>query len=165
MAQTASQVRGKLVSLLGGPAGLPLQIGQLATATGVALAPIPLEQVMAQCVALEMAERAGKIAYPIVYVYATRIENQLKEKFRTFSGIVEVTTEVRVTNEHLNDLERDLQLYLEAITGVLDENRGNWGGGMFYSGKYTVTMAAAKSGGRNFVQTAKVICEVDMSIK
>ena len=165
MAQTASRVRGKMVSLLGGPAGLPLQIGQLATASGVSLAPIAPEQVMAQCVALEMAERSGKIVYPIVYVYATRVENQLREKFRTFSGVVEVATEVRVTNEHLNDLERDLHLYLEAITGVLDTNRGDWGSGMFYSGKYTVTIGPAKSGGRNFVQTAKVICEIDMSIK
>lgn len=165
MAQVGSVVKDKVMGLLTGAPGLALQVGQISAASGVQLPPIAPAQVFAQNVGAELAERSGKVPYPAMYVYTTRVENQLREKFRTFSGVVEVVMEVRVTNEHLDDLERDLQLYLDATTSVLDGNRGDWGGGMFFGGRYEITIGAAKPGGRNYVQTAKVKCEVDMSVK
>ncbi len=165
MAQIGSQVRDKVVGLMTGGSGLELQVGQITQSSGVELTTIPPSQVFAQNVGMDMAERAAKIPYPVMYVYTTRIENQLREKFRTFSGVVEVVMELRVTNEHLDDLERDLQLYLDATTSVLDGSRGDWGGGMFYNGRYEINISPAKPGGRNFVQTAKVKCEIDMSVK
>ena len=40
----------------------------------------------AQNVAAEMAERALGMKYPRVNVYCEKIVNELREKFRTFSG-------------------------------------------------------------------------------
>ena len=165
MAQTGSLVRDKLVGLLTGASGLGLQVGQISQASGISLSAIPPEQIVSQNVATELADKAGKIAYPVLYVYTTRVENELREKFRTFSGVVELVMELRVTNEHLDDLDRDLQLYLDAVTSVLDNNRGDWSGGMFFSGQYEIAVSPAKPGGRNYVQTAKVKCEVNMSLK
>lgn len=165
MAQTGSIVRETLVGFLTGASGLDLQVGQISQSSGVSLTAIPPAQVVTQNVAMDMAERSGKIPYPMLYVYTTRIENQLREKFRRFSGLVEVVMELRVTNEHLDDLDRDLQLYLDAVTSVLDSNRGDWGGGMFFAGRYEISVTPVKPGGRNYVQTAKVKCEVDMSLR
>jgi hypothetical protein len=165
MAQVGSVVKDKVIGLLTGASGLPLQLGQISQSSGVQLPPIPPAQVLAQNVAAELAERSAKVPYPVMYVYTTRVENQLREKFRTFSGVVEIVMEVRVTNEHLDDLERDLQLYLDATTSVLDGNRGDWGGGMFFGGRYEISIGPAKPGGRYYVQVAKVKCEVDMSLK
>lgn len=165
MAQIGSRVSRTLLNILGSPSGLPLQVGQIAEESGVTLPMIPAEQIIAQNVAVDLAEKAGRVQYPMLYVYTARVENQLREKFRRFSGIVEAVMELRVTHEHLDDLEATLQLYLDAITGVLDASRGDWGGGMFYSGRYEITISPAKHGGRNFVQAAKVKCEIDMSVK
>lgn len=165
MAQTGSKVRDTVVGFLTGASGLELQVGEISQSSGVPLTAIPPSQVVTQNVAMEMAEKSAKIPYPMLYVYTTRIENQLREKFRRFSGLVEVVMELRVTNEHLDDLDRDLHLYVDAVTSVLDNNRGDWGGGMFFAGRYEVSVTPAKPGGRNYVQTAKVKCEVDMSLK
>ena len=51
----------------------------------------------------------------------------------------------------------------DAVTQILDANRGNWGQGAFYTGGYEVTFDPVKQGGKNFLQVAKVTFEVDMS--
>jgi hypothetical protein len=56
-----------------------------------------------------------------------------------------------------------LQLYVDAVTQVLDSNRGTWGQGMFFTGGYAVNFDAVQHGGSNFVQVAKVSFEVDLS--
>lgn len=165
MAQVGSIARDKVIGLLTQASGMELQIGQISQSSGVQLATIPPERVLSQNVGMEMAERSAKVPYPVLYVYTTRIENQQREKFRTFSGVVEVVMELRVTSEHLDVLERDLQLYLDAATSVLHASRGDWGGGMFYGGRYEITIGPAKAGGRNYVQVAKVKCEIDVSVK
>ncbi len=72
--------------------------------------------------------------------------------------------EARVTHDRLEELSRRLELYVEAVTEVLDSHRGDWGGGVFYAGGYEVTFGASKHGGKNFLQTAKVTFDVDVSI-
>ena len=47
---------------------------------------------------------------------------------------------------------------------VLDFSRGDWGDGMYYAGGYQVTFGSVKHGGKNFVQSAKVIFEIGVSI-
>ncbi len=165
MAQVGSEVREKLIGILTGGAGLDLQIGQISEVSGVSLDTLTAEQVLSQNIAPELAEKSTKVRYPALYVYTARIQNQLKEKFRRFSGTAEVVMELRITHEHANNLERDLQLYLEAVTSILDNSRGDWGGGMFFSGAYEITLGPIKPGGKNYVQTAKVKCEVNVSVR
>jgi hypothetical protein len=49
------------------------------------------------------------------------------------------------------------------VVAVLDANRGNWGEGMFFTGGYEVKFEPVQHGGRNFLQIARVVFEVDGS--
>lgn len=87
----------------------------------------------------------------------------MTEKFRTFSGKVRTVAEVRVSQDRIEGLEIMLRLYVDAVTQVLDSNRGSWGQGAFYTGGYEVAFDPVKHGGKNFLQVAKITFEVDLS--
>ena len=101
--------------------------------------------------------------YPVIHVYVDRVRNQLTEKFRTFSGKAHTVAEIRVSQDRIDGLEEQLRLYVDAVTGVLDTNRGSWGDGAFFAGGYEVTYEPVKHGGKNFIQIAKVGFDVDLS--
>ena len=82
--------------------------------------------------AIEIWERASVVKYPLIQVYSDRVRNLLTEKFRTFSGKVRTVAEVRVSQDRIEGLEDQLRLYVDAVTQILDANRGNWGQGVFY---------------------------------
>ena len=152
-----------VVSILNGNTGLPFAISSLNEQEGVELPAIGAAQVLAQNIAFDIAERTAGVTYPAVYVYCEGVANQLKEKFRTFSGTAKMTMEIRVSHDRLDTLGRDLQLYSSAAAGVLDSNRGDWGNGMFYAGGYDVEFGPVKRGGKNFLQAAKINFQLDVS--
>ena len=78
-------------------------------------------------------------------------------------GKAVMAIEVRVSQDRLDGIEEQAQMYLDAVTQVLDQNRGDWGEGMYYAGGYEATFAPVKHGGRNFIQSAKVTFEVAVS--
>jgi len=164
MAKAGSIAARKLAEFLrDSQTGLGPAVATLAEESGMELTPIPASHVANQNVSFELNERAQAVKYPAVYVYADRIRNLLIEKFRTFSGKVRTVAEVRVSQDRIEGLEERLRLYVEAITHVLDANRGNWGEGAFFTGGYEVRIEPVRHGGRNFLQTAKVEIEVDVS--
>jgi len=103
------------------------------------------------------------VVYPAVNVYCEKIVNQLKEKFRNFSGIAMMAIEMRVSQDRLEGIEDQLQMYTDAVTQVLDQNRGDWGEGMFYAGCYEAALGPVKHGGQNFIQVGKVSFNVGVS--
>jgi hypothetical protein len=163
MAAIGRAATEKTVGLLAGETGLPFTVAALMESEAVELPAITSGQVLAENVAHDIAERKPGVGYPAVYVYCEGLVNQLREKFRTFSGKAQMATEVRVSYDYLETLSRDLQLYAAAVAEVLDSHRGDWGGGMFYTGGYKVEFGPVKRGGRNFLQTAKIMFEVDVS--
>lgn len=165
MAITGSVATRKMVQFLTATdTGLGPAVASIAQETGVELAPIPVAHVMNQNVSVELSERAQVVKYPAVYVYANRVRNLLTEKFRTFSGKVRTVAEVRVSQDRIEGVEEQLRLYAEAVTQVLDVNRGSWGEGAFFTGGYEVSIDPVRHGGRNFLQIAKVEFEVDVSL-
>jgi hypothetical protein len=74
-----------------------------------------------------------------------------------------MTIEVRVSQDRLEGIEAQSQMYLDAATQVLDQNRGDWGEGMFYAGGYEAAFGPVKHGGQNFIQVAKVTFDVGVS--
>jgi hypothetical protein len=96
-------------------------------------------------------------------VYCERISNTLREKFRRFSGSARIAVEVRGSLDRLEGLEEQIRFYADAVAQVLDNNRGDWGDGVFYPGGYEVTFGPVKQGGRNYLQTAKASFEVEIS--
>jgi hypothetical protein len=164
MAQTGSIVTAQVLSLLtdsGG--GINSTLAEISADAGVTLAPLGAAQIVGQNVTAEIAEKTAGAMYPAMYVYCDKVSNTLKEKFRTFSGKAQVAIEARVSQDRLEGIDQQMQLYVDAITQVLDANRGDWGQGMFYTGGYEVAFGPVKHGGRNFLQAGKVTLEVDIS--
>ncbi len=163
MAKAGSIAARKLVEFLTADTGLSRSAAEIAEESGVDLAPIAPAQIINQNVSFELSERAQAVKYPAVYVYTDRVRNLLVEKFRTFSGKVRTVAEVRVSQDRIEGIEERLRLYVEAVTQVLDANRGSWGEGAFFTGGYEVRIDPVRHGGRNFLQVAKVEIEVDVS--
>jgi hypothetical protein len=121
-------------------------------------------QIRAQNVAADLAERGEVVQYPTVQVYCEKVVNSLTEKFRTFSGTVQMAAEIRHSQDRLQGLQEGLEQYTDALTQVLDGNRGDWGSGMYYAGGYQVAFGTVKHGGRNYIQVAKVTFEIGVNI-
>ena len=111
----------------------------------------------------EMAEKSDLVKYPSLNVYCEGIANELHEKFRSFSGKVHMAIEVRYSQDRLEGLQDQLELYLDGAMGVLHACRGDWADGMFYGGEYEVSIGPVKKGGKNFIQTAKITFEIGVS--
>jgi hypothetical protein len=146
-----------------GPTGV--NSGLAALTQGVAEPPSLLDaaQVRSQNVAADVAERGTTVQYPAVNVYCEKIVNSLVEKFRTFSGNVQMAMELRHSQDRLDGLQDALELYTDALTQVLNGGRGDWGDGMFYGGAYEVSFGPVKKGGKNYIQVAKVTFEIGVS--
>jgi hypothetical protein len=165
MAQTSSIAVSKFVDLLTSvESGLGLAVGTLSEASGQALATIPAESVIQQNAPVALMERSLAVKYPTVHVYTERVHNLLTEKFRTFSGKIRTVAEVRVSQDRIEGLEDQVRLYVDSVTQVLDASRGSWGQGMYFTGVYEVKYEPVQRGGLNFLQIAKVIFEVDLSV-
>jgi len=164
MAQTASITAQRLTEFLtAADNGLGPVLANLTVAAGIELPTIPPENVIHQNVPVGLMEKSSAVKYPVVHVYCDRAQNLLIEKFRTFSGKVRTVAEVRMSQDRIEGLEEKVRLYVDAVTQVLDSNRGSWGQGMFFTGGYEVKFDPVQHGGRNFLQLARVTFEVDLS--
>jgi len=163
MLQIAGSSTQKVLGVLTANEGLPAAVEALVLQQGLSLPAIGLQQIMAQNVAADISEQSTMTIYPAVYVYCNKVVNECREKFRTFSGDAELVVEARVSQDRLDQLETNLQAYVDAITQVLDNSRGDWGGGAFFDGGYEVTFGGVKHGGRNFLQIAKVAFVLEIS--
>ena len=164
MAQIGSLTTRKLAEILRAEeVGVSSALAALCEQQNVTLPAISPHQIIAQNVASELSERSTTNKYPLVYVYCNKVVNQLREKFRTFSGGAHMVVEARVSNDRLEEMETNMQFCVDAITHVLDNKRGDWGGGVFYGGEYEVVFGGVKHGGRNFIQSAKVSFVLEIS--
>lgn len=164
MAQIGTIAVKKAAGLLRAPAGLQAGLAAIAQANRVELPTIELAQIISQNVPAEVIEKTAGTKYPAFHIYCEKLQNTLREKFRQFSGTATLSVDVRVTHDRLEGLDQRLQWYVDALTNVLDTNRGDWEHGLFYTGGYTVTYQPVKHGGKNFLQTAKVSFDVQVSV-
>jgi len=158
-----SAITAKVIHRITGAGGLNAGLAALTHGEAAIAPPIDVSQVRAQNVTAEMAERGGGIKYPSMNVYCESIANQLKEKFRTFSGKAQMAIEVRYSQDRLDGLQDKLELYADGAMRVLNASRGDWGDGMFYGGEYEASFGPVKQGGKNFIQTAKITFEIGVS--
>ena len=163
MLQIADAVTNKLAGLLRSKNGVPAALTALLSEEEFTLPPVTPQQIICQNVAPELSERSAGSKYPIICVYCSKLANELREKFRSFSGDAQMVIEARVSQDRLDELEMHLHAYADAITQVLDDNRGDWGDGVFYAGGYEVSFGSVKPGGRNFIQIAKVTLDLEIS--
>lgn len=153
----------KVIQRINGPNGVNSGLAALTQGSPTPASPVEATQVRSQNVAADVAERSAAVQYPAVNVYCEKIVNSLKEKFRTFSGSVQMAMELRHSQDRLDGLQDALELYTDALTQVLNGGRGDWGDGMFYGGAYEVSFGPVKKGGKNYIQVAKVTFEIGVS--
>ena len=122
-----------------------------------------IRSIVTQNVSPDLSDKSGHIVYPALLVYCNKLSNQLKEKYRQFSGTGSFVIEVRQSQDRIDSIEANLQVYVDAVCALLDDSRGDWGGGSFYSGGYDVSYEAVTRGGKNFLQRAKVGFDVEIS--
>ncbi len=162
MTSVGNRAVTKILQLL--IAGLNTTIAALAAEEGLQIPAINGGQIITENVSVELAEKSGDAKRNAALIYCDTIHNTLREKFRTFSGRISLTVEVRVTHDRLEGVDGTLRIYADAVGQILNQNRGDWGTGLFYGGGYEASFAAVKHGGRNFIQIAKVNFEVDASV-
>ena len=163
MSGISGAVTSKVMQRITGPAGVNAGLAALTAGEIESAGLIDVSQVRAQNAAADVAERSLGVKYPAMQVYCERISNQLREKFRSFSGAVQMAMEIRHSQDRLEGLQDRLALYVDAATQTLQQSRGDWGDGMFYGGTYDVAFGPVKQGGRNFIQVAKVTFEIGVS--
>ena len=161
-AKIASAVTAKVLQRLSGPAGVNANVAAL-TESDYSSGSFDAVEVRAQNVSADIAERSTALKYPVANVYCEKIVNELKEKFRRFSGGVQMVIELRHSHDRLDGLQERLELYADATMAWLHASRGDWSDGMFYGGQYEVSFGPVKQGGRNFIQAAKVTFEIGVS--
>lgn len=164
MANPGSASAQKLRNLLAAPEGMAEAVAAISLEEQVKLEAPGMQEALAQNVAADLIEKSSAVKYPTLHVYCERLVNLQREKFRTFSGKAMLTAEIRVSQDRIEEIEQYLNRYVDAVTRVLDANRGDWGGGMFFGGGYEASFGPVKRGGKNFLQVAKVSIGVDVSI-
>ena len=157
-----SATTGKVIQRITSPTGVNAGLAALAAGEGLPAA-LDAAQVYPQNVAAEVAERSGMAQYPVANVYCEKIVNSHTEKFRTFSGSVQMAIELRHSQDRLEGLQESLELYVDSVMQVLNAGRGDWGDGMYYTGEYQASFGAVKHGGKNFIQAAKITFEIGVS--
>jgi hypothetical protein len=163
MARLAGVVANRVRDVLSTGQGLTGQVARLSLEAGVPEQKPGLAQLLVRNVSAEIAEKSAGVTYPSFHVYCEKLTNSLREKFRTFSGTARMVVEARVSQDRIEGLEERLHVSVDAITSLLDASRGDLGMGMFYTGGYEVTFGAVKHGGKNFLQIAKVVFEIEIS--
>ena len=163
MATPTQRVVEKFRELLEGEAGLAQSVAALRDRPESLLLAPAGRQVGREQASAELHEKSGRREYPAFQVYVTRIRNRMTEKFRRFSGTVEVVAEVRVSGDRLEGLTEELQFWVDAAADVVERSRGPLGEGMTLSGVYEVVFDPVKKGGLHFQQTARLTSEVELS--
>jgi hypothetical protein len=142
--------------------GVTVRVGAI-TQADAGLQGAGIRTIRAQNASADISEKAGHAHYPALLVYCDKMSNTLKEKFRQFSGKAHMVVEIRHSQDGLETIETNLQTYVDAVCALLDDSRGDWGEGTFYTGGYDVAYEPVARGGKNFLQRAKVGFDVEVS--
>jgi hypothetical protein len=153
----------KLAALLTASSAIEDQISSMAAESGIDIPVIAASQVFLSSAPAGMAELQQELGYPRISVFSAKVKNTQLEKFRSLSGTVTVSAEIAATADLLSNVDTWIHFYVEAITNVLRENRGDWGDGVFYSGAYEVDVQPPKAGASGFLQLARINFEVGVS--
>lgn len=162
MAGLSGTLTSTVVSMLSSTTtGANVRIGTLVQADPT-LQAAGVRTIVAMNAGVDLSEKTGYMQYPLMLVYCDRVSNTLKEKFRQFSGAAHVVVEARYSQDRLDRLQANAEVYADAICALLDDSRGDWGNGFFYSGGYEVSYGSVVRGGNNFLQIAKVGFDVEV---
>ena len=153
----------KLHDLLTDGDSLQQRLNALAASCSLNMPPLTSAQVSLTSASAQIGDRDIQFAYPRICLYTLIAKNTQAEKFRTFSGSVSVIAEVWASSALVGDVDRWIHFYSGALTDILGQNLGDWQDGVFFGGSYDVQFQPPTVGGFGYVQSAKVICNFNVS--
>jgi len=154
----------KVAALLTVGDALTQQISNLGAENGTEIPTIPSSQILVSSLPPAMGDLNAQFTYPRLCLYASGVKNQQTEKFRSLSGTISITAELLVSGNLVQNVDEWIHFYVEGFTDILRQNIGDWGDGMFFSGVYEVEFQPPKAGGFGFVESAKITCELNISL-
>lgn len=154
----------KVANLLTSGGALQTQISTIAALANKNIPTIDSNQVVISSIAPDLADKDVQLSYPRVCLYSNVVKNAQTEKFRSFSGAVGVVAEAWASANLVTQTDEWIHYYVEAITTILRANAGDWGNGMFFSGRYDVKFQQPKAGGLGFVESAAITCSIEASL-
>ncbi len=163
MSLIATLGTSKVAGLLRGAAGLQASVTAAAESMGAPSIAVSDAQILTANIAADLIGQSTAYRFPAVHVYCEKAFNSLREKFRRFSGTASMAIEVRASSDRLDGLDPTATLMVSAVTAILDQNRGDLGDGVFYGGAYQISYSPVKHGGKNYLQTAKVSFDLEIS--
>jgi hypothetical protein len=152
-----------IAQLLAASSGLEAWVENVQIETGFPLPLVPVSQIIVSAASGELLDKVEQVGYPRVAVYTAKLENTLLEKFRSLSGTATAGIAISVSSDLIEQAEQNMHFYIEAVTDILRRNTGDWGEGLFFSGKFDLQIQPPKAGGIGFVQTAIVGCTINVS--
>ena len=164
MSQVGTQASTALADLLRSDMGVSRKLFERLSGDPNLLHRFPEPIVQSAHLTGEHWEKSGPVKYPQLVVYCERIKNLQNEKFRKFSGQVDLAIEVRNSGDHVLGLEQSTLVYVEAVTDVLEECRGEWRECIYSSGQYEVKFEPVKPGGKRFLQVARITVPVQVNL-
>jgi hypothetical protein len=164
MTPIGRRVADRAAELLESSDGLVVAMPAVLAALGLAPGNLPNLRVLRANTSADLLDKGAGTVYPAVHVYCDRVENKLREKFRTFAGTATLTFEVRSTSDRVEAVEVERDFYVETVLEILQRRRGDWGGGMFHGGEYTVEYQPVRHGGKNYIAMARIKVIVNISV-
>ena len=164
MSQVGTQAASALSELLRSNMGVARKLFERLCGDPNLLQRYPEPVIQSAHIAVDQWEKNGPQKYPQIVVYCERIRNLQTEKFRRFSGVVDLAIEIRNSGDHIQGLEQGTLIYVEAVTDVIEDCRGEWRECVYSSGQYEVKFEAVKPGGKRFLQVARVTVPVQVKV-
>jgi hypothetical protein len=113
-------------------------------------------QVVLSSAANDVGDTDSRLGYPRVCLYSSGFKNSHLEKFCSTSGVVSGNADIWTSANLVDDTDRWIHYYVEAVSALLRKSAGDWGDGIFFPGVYDVQFQPPKAGGMGFVQLAKL---------
>lgn len=156
------QVAETVANILNAQSVLQNAIADVQLSESIVLPTIPANQVILSSASSAIIDGRQQVGYPRISIYVPLVANTLQEKFRSLSGRVAVGLTIAASADLVDQVEQALHFYIEIVTGILRNNAGDWGNGLFFAGAYEVQLQAPETGGSGFVQTASITCSVSV---
>jgi hypothetical protein len=156
---TCNVLLSRAMTVFGGPGGINDQLAAMSSNPALP----PVGSILNLSAPLDVYEKSASVKYPVATLYCERLRNTQMEKFRVFSGNALLVVELRVSGTRAEDLETNLNSYVEAACAVLYASRGAWSDIGTYSGAYEVKFLAMRPGGKQFTKSAQIEFEIQVS--
>lgn len=165
MARTIHAALEHALELLSDPyQGLPARLSEISSRDHVPLAPITGRSMALLNAANDLMDQARDARYPQLLLFAEQMDNQQREKFAYFAGVLRLAAEVRLSSDSLDKMEENLHRYVEAVINVVHSADPRWSDDTTYTGRYSVNYSPVRAGGHNFIQSARISFAVDQFV-